>query len=222
MLKIKPPINLVQTVTKAIFEAILTGELRPGDKLSQEQLADKLGVSRQPVVQALGILLENNILCYLDKKSLTVVNTDYSNQINLLEIRCELDCLAARSASSQAKKMTFTQGQLLLVGKLKSLIKESKADHNDTTHTYKVHRDIEFHELIRELSGNEYIQRVLGPHLLHLHRLVHMIIPHRYHQAVWKEHDEILEAILDGNAEHAEIITRKNIKSSADAIAAFS
>jgi DNA-binding GntR family transcriptional regulator len=51
--KIAPQIDLVESVKNALFEAILTGEILPGDKLAQDDLADKMGVSRQPVIQAL-------------------------------------------------------------------------------------------------------------------------------------------------------------------------
>lgn len=69
MQKIAPQIDLVEAVKVSLFDAILTGKLLPGDKLSQDVLAEKMGVSRQPVIQALRILSENGILCPLGKRA---------------------------------------------------------------------------------------------------------------------------------------------------------
>ena len=60
--KITQQIDLVESVKNALFDAILTGEFLPGEKLAQDDLAEKMGVSRQPVIQALRILSEHGIL----------------------------------------------------------------------------------------------------------------------------------------------------------------
>ena len=100
-------LDLVESVKNALFEAILTGEILPGDKLAQDDLAEKMGVSRQPVIQALRILSEHGILCPLGKKGLTVSSIDKDRLLNLLVVRSELDCLAARLAATRALNKNF-------------------------------------------------------------------------------------------------------------------
>lgn len=210
MQKLIPQIDLVEAVKMSLFDAILTGKLLPGDKLSQDVLAEKMGVSRQPVIQALRILSENGILCPLGKKSLTVSAINKERLLSLLQVRSELDTLAARLAANRAQTKNFDDHDHAQIKKIQNLIETSLGLLTGDNHAILVRNDIEFHKALRSLSGNEFIQSVLEPYLLHHNRLAYIMGADR-HATIWRQHQAILQAILDGNAVIAEALTRSHI-----------
>ena len=209
MKKIAPQIDLVESVKNALFEAILTGEILPGDKLAQDDLADKMGVSRQPVIQALRILSEHGILCPLGKKGLTVSSIDKDRLLNLLVVRSELDCLAARLAATRALNKNFNEGDHDQIENIKTLINKSLELVKGKNHTVLVRNDLEFHKLVRGLSGNEFIQSILEPHLLHHSRLFYIMADGR-HKEIWEQHQSIFQSILSGDPDKAEMLTKQH------------
>ena len=209
MKKIAPQIDLVESVKNTLFEAILTGEILPGDKLAQDDLAEKMGVSRQPVIQALRILSEHGILCPLGKKGLTVSSIDKGRLLNLLVVRSELDCLAARLAATRALNKNFNEGDHDQIENIKTLINKSLELVKGKNHTVLVRNDLEFHKLVRGLSGNEFIQSILEPHLLHHSRLFYIMADGR-NKEIWEQHQSIFQSILSGDPDKAEMLTKQH------------
>ena len=207
--KIAPQIDLVESVKNTLFEAILTGEILPGDKLAQDDLAEKMGVSRQPVIQALRILSEHGILCPLGKKGLTVSSIDKGRLLNLLVVRSELDCLAARLAATRALNKNFNEGDHDQIENIKTLINKSLELVKGKNHTVLVRNDLEFHKLVRGLSGNEFIQSILEPHLLHHSRLFYIMADGR-NKEIWEQHQSIFQSILSGDPDKAEMLTKQH------------
>jgi DNA-binding GntR family transcriptional regulator len=207
--KIAPQIDLVESVKNALFEAILTGEILPGDKLAQDDLAEKMGVSRQPVIQALRILSEHGILCPLGKKGLTVSSIDKDRLLNLLVVRSELDCLAARLAATRALNKNFNEGDHDQIENIKTLINKSLKLVKGKNHTVLIRNDLEFHKLVRGLSGNEFIQSILEPHLLHHSRLFYIMADGR-NKEIWEQHQSIFQSILSGDPDKAEMLTKQH------------
>ena len=207
--KIAPQIDLVESVKNALFEAILTGEILPGDKLAQDDLAEKMGVSRQPVIQALRILSEHGILCPLGKKGLTVSSIDKDRLLNLLVVRSELDCLAARLAATRALNKNFNEGDYDHTKNIETLINNSLELSEGENHAVLIRNDLEFHKMIRGLSGNEFIQSILEPHLLHHSRLFYIMADGR-HKKIWEQHQSIFQSILSGDPDTAEMLTKQH------------
>lgn len=207
--KVARPVDLVESVKNALFDAILTGSLRPGEKLRQEKLAEKLGVSRQPVSHALRILLDQGILTELGSKSLTVTELDPKKMQQIFEVRTELESYAAMLAAQRSMRCQFSSADITTLEALQKLVKIDRQDGGFDV-KQSVRDDIQFHLLIRNLSGNPYIHETLSPHLLHHNRLMYLIQGHNDH-ASWKEHAEILKCIVDGEKEKAGILVRTHI-----------
>ena len=206
MKKIIPHVDLVESVKNALFDAILTGEFLPGEKLAQDDLAEKMGVSRQPIIQALRILSEHGILCPHGKKGVAVSKLNTNKLKSLLQVRRELDCLAARLAAKRAKAKEFEDHDYEQIDNLKKLIALSHLQMKGDNHANLVRNDLEFHKMIRSLSGNTFIQSTLEPHLLHQSRIFYITAANR-HQVIWEQHESIFEAILSGDATVAENLT---------------
>ncbi len=209
MQKLTKPLDLVESVKSSLFDAILTGKLLPGEKLQQEKLADLLGVSRQPVSHALRILAHQGILTEINNKSLTVAELDPTKMMQILEVRAELDSYAAKLAAQRAAGNKFSSEDRETIDRLKGLVTYNKAATDCDVHR-SVRDDIDFHELIRKLSGNPYIHDTMAPHLLHHYRLLYLSIKDEF-EGIWQEHYNILGAILGGNISLASTLVKGHI-----------
>ena len=84
-----------------ILSAIDNGTYRPGDRLVESELADRFGVSRTPVREALQ-RLETQAMLKRDGRSLIVATLDHNQLAELYTVRAELEALAARLAARHA------------------------------------------------------------------------------------------------------------------------
>ncbi|MFN9939689.1 MAG: GntR family transcriptional regulator, partial [bacterium] len=91
MKPLAPAPNLVEQVHDAILAAIAAGELAPGGRVIQEQLARKLGVSRQPVQQALLLLRNQGLLREAPGRGLEVVSMDPDQLQPMYEMRAAVE-----------------------------------------------------------------------------------------------------------------------------------
>lgn len=91
--------DLVDRVYRSLLDAISDGSLAPGQRLTQEDIAQQLAVSRQPVLQALRLLKKDGFVQDAPGRGLQVAPLDPSAIHQIYEVRGALDALAARLAA---------------------------------------------------------------------------------------------------------------------------
>lgn len=201
--------DLVEVVKDSIFDGILTGVLKPGDKLQQQKLAEKLGVSRQPISHALRMLQEQGILTRLDARSLTVAEPDMNSVMQMLAVRKELDSFAAETAAQKIATDELSKADKLLLAEINKLVKRNLKK-NSVSVKQGVMDDIRFHELIRTLSGNPFIHESLTRYVLHHNRFIYLMTK-EYDDQIWIEHETIITSIMNGDAAKAKEHMRYHI-----------
>jgi DNA-binding GntR family transcriptional regulator len=175
-----------------ILDAIDTGIYRPGDRLVESELADRFGVSRTPIREALQ-RLETQSLLARDGRSLIVASLDHNQMAELYVVRGELEGLAARLAARNA-----TEEEVLL---LREMV---EADNDLKDHPAALARaNRRFHKQIHLASHNRFLVRQLD--LVHrsmaLMATTSLAVVGRG-EIAQKEHDRIVSAIeaRDGDA----------------------
>ncbi|WP_420569756.1 GntR family transcriptional regulator [Thalassovita sp.] len=133
-----------------ILEAIDTGVYKPGDRLVESELADRFGVSRTPIREALQ-RLETQSLLTRDGRSLIVASLDHNQLSELYVVRAELEGLAARLAARHATKEE--------VRVLRDMVEEDKALLGDPAALSRANR--RFHKQIHLASHNRYLVQQL-------------------------------------------------------------
>jgi DNA-binding GntR family transcriptional regulator len=133
-----------------ILEAIDTGMYKPGDRLVESELADRFGVSRTPIREALQ-RLETQSLLARDGRSLIVASLDHNQLSELYVVRAELEGLAARLAARHATPEE--------VRVLRDMVDEDQALLNDPTALSRANR--RFHKQIHLASHNRYLVQQL-------------------------------------------------------------
>jgi DNA-binding GntR family transcriptional regulator len=197
--------NLVEKVKKALLEEIISGKLKPGERIIQEQVAGALGVSRQPVQQALLLLKNQGVLKEAQGHRLVVTSLDSDRVEDIYEMRIAIEgmaCrLAAKLSSVQARKTGFT---ILEAGR--------KAVASGSVQKMIV-ADIKFHEFLYFLSGNPLIAPAMNNHLTYTQRVMGEVLKHIKEPGyIWSEHEDILEAVVRGEQSLAEKLAVDHLK----------
>lgn len=201
--------NLVEQVREALLEEIAAGRLAPGERVVQEKIAQALGVSRQPVQQALQLLLSQGVLQDAPGHRLVVAPLDADHIRNMYDMRAVMEGLACRRAAEvNADKAAKLGAPYLEAGR-----KAVAGGHIQKM----IAADMRFHDFIHSLSGNSLISTALNPHLNYMTRVMgQVLVNEEMPRDVWDEHAEILEAIAAGDGARAEELARAHISRAAD------
>ncbi len=176
-----------------ILEAIDFGIYKPGDRLVESELAERFGVSRTPVREALQ-RLETQALLSRDGRSLIVSSLDHNQLAELYVVRSELEGLAARLAARHA-----TQEEIRL---LRAMIEEDRALIDDPQALSRANK--RFHKQIHLASHNRYLVQQLDL----VHRSMALLATTSISfagrgQQTLEEHAKIVEAIAAGDGDRA-------------------
>ena len=197
--KIPSRTDYVDEVYKTLLDAISIGTLAPGERITQEDLAEKLNVSRSPVLQALRLLKKDGLLEEAPGRGLVVARLDPVRIGHLYQVRGALDALAARLASERGAKIPLT---LIDTGR------EAAAGGDVNA---LIEADTAFHKAIYEASGNPYIIETAMLHWIHLRRVMGAVLQRSAGRAgIWDEHAAILEAIHAGHADLAASLSERH------------
>ena len=204
MKAISPTPNLVEQVRDALLNEIASGQLKPGERIIQEQIAQALGVSRQPVQQALLLLRNQGVLRDAGGRGLIVSPLDPDHVQHIYQIRSAIEGLACRLAAENHSEQARKQGAALIETGRKAVASGSVPK--------MIAADIRFHEFIYALAGNPLIAPSLDTHLTYTQRAMgEVLVQDQSPRDIWDQHAAILDAIASGNAETAEKLAREHL-----------
>ena len=184
-----------------ILDAIDEGIYRPGDRMVESELAERFGVSRTPIREALQ-RLETQTLLTRDGRSLIVASLDHNQLAELYAVRAELEGLAARLAAQHAAPEELRV--------LREMVEEDRGRVGDPSALARSNR--RFHRQIHLASHNRYLVQQLD--LVHrtmaLLATTSLAVEGRSATAV-AEHDAIVNAIETRDGDAADAALRAHI-----------
>jgi DNA-binding GntR family transcriptional regulator len=199
MIPLDPLPNLIDQVYARILEAIIDRTLPPGQRIRQSELAERLGISRQPVSHALHLLHRQGLVAESGRRGFEVTRLDPERIRQLYEVRGAIDALAARLAAGRAKSDTGGRAQI------EAAVQAGQTIGSDTSLSRLIALDVDFHSAIYRLSGNPAIEEMIAPQWPHMRRSMATVLAELdYRESAWSEHEAIGAAILVGNAKAAE------------------
>ena len=208
MQSLQPTPTIVEQVYRTILDAICDGRLAPGERLTQESVAAKLAVSRQPVGQALLLLKQQKFVSEAGRRGLMVAPLDRDFMRWIYELRLGIEPLAATLAARRASGNDVARGE--------AIIAEGKAAVRDNSITALIAADMRFHMFLYELSGNGLFVELMEELWNHLRRAMREVLQHReYRKAIWVEHEQILRAIGHRNGDAAASLVRAHLQQAA-------
>ena len=195
LVKLEAAPDLVEQVYTSLLDAISEGSLAPGERLTQEDIAERLAVSRQPVLQALRLLKNDGFVLDAPGRGVLVAPLDADWIAKVYQVRGALDVLAARLAAAQRSRI---DPKLIEQGRKAARGRDVKA---------MIDADIAFHAAIYVASGNPLIAQSAQQHWRHLRRVMGAVLQSsRQREAVWNEHEAIARAIAAGDGERAALL----------------
>jgi DNA-binding GntR family transcriptional regulator len=198
MIPLDPSPNLSEQAYARILEAIIDRTLLPGQRMRQNELAEKLGVSRQPVSHALHLLHRQGLVAESGRRGFEVTQLDPTRIRQLYEVRGAIDGLAARLAAGQARMGAAGRARL------EAALRAGRAIDRKTSLSKLIALDVDFHRAIYALSGNPAVEEMIAPQWLHMRRSMATVLAELdYRESAWSEHEAIAAAILAGEVDAA-------------------
>jgi DNA-binding GntR family transcriptional regulator len=199
MIPLDPLPNLIDQVYGRILEAIIDRTLPPGHRIRQNELAEKLGVSRQPISHALHLLHRQGLIAESGRRGFEVSQLDPERIRQLYEVRGAIDALAARLAAGRSRMDAAGRARLA------TALQAGRSMDPQTPLAEIIALDVDFHRAIYALSGNPAIEEMIAPQWAHMRRsMATVIVELDYRGSAWAEHETIAAHILSDNAKAAE------------------
>jgi len=202
---------LREVIFNTLREAIIIGELKPGERLMEVQLAEKMGVSRTPVREAIRKLELEGLVDMVPRKGAHVADLSVKDIMDVLEVRASLDGLAtalsaSRITEDELKELKHVQTQFI------SYVEKDNLNGS-------IKKDVEFHDIIYKSSRNDRLIQIINNLREQVLRFrVIYLKDFSSSKEIIKEHAEILEAISSRNPEAAQKTAQKHIKNQEETI----
>lgn len=203
LIKLEIAPDLVERVYSALLDAISEGRLKPGARITQEEVAEQLSVSRQPVLQAIRLLKNDGFVQDAPGRGVLVAPLNADWFAHVYAVRGALDALAAKLAANNAAKHSRR------LNAFSDLIVRGKAAAKRQQIDQLISLDIEFHNAIYKASDNPLIEQSAALHWRHIKRAMGAVLQSNgTRDSVWLEHEAIAKAISAGDAQKAETLMR--------------
>jgi DNA-binding GntR family transcriptional regulator len=202
--------NLDQKAYQLLKSMIIERKLLPGEKISQEQLAVEMGISRTPLVNALKLLEQDKLVRSLPRRGFFVRHFSKSEMISIFELREVLEGLAARGAAQNITDREIAQ--------LKGFFDQFSDSQGSIDIRAYAREDRNFHMFLLAVSAKEFLNSILE---------TYNIISYSY-QSISSEglvqspgetihdHRAIIDAVSRRDAEAAENLMRRHLRKSVD------
>ena len=202
---------LRDVVFNTLRQAILRGELKPGERLMEIQLANKLGVSRTPIREAIRKLELEGLVLMIPRKGAEVAEITEKSLRDVLEVRRALEELAVQLVCEK-----ITQEQ---IEELKASAKEFQNTLKDGDITKIAEADVRFHDVIYMATDNQKLILLLNNLREQMYRFrVEYLKRKEVHPQLIAEHEEIIEMIEKREKDTAIKVVCEHIDNQVEAV----
>ncbi len=202
---------LRDVVFNTLREAILKGDLKPGERLMEMTLANKLGVSRTPIREAIRMLEQEGLAVTIPRKGAMVAKMTEKDLQDVLEIRDVLDELAVRAACERMTALQF--------GELQSAM----ADFEEAIKTGNVREivnaDEAFHDVIYSMANNPKLESIVNNIRQQMYRYRYEYVKDSgVYQNLVLEHSMIVKGLEGRDIEYLKNVMHQHLTNQIDAV----
>ena len=196
-------LTLREKILENIRDAIISGSMTAGSRVSEPELAERHGISRTPIREAFRQLESEGYLTVIPRKGAVVAAFTAKDVEEFYAIKSILEGYAARRACEKLSDRDLARLQSIN-DRLSEL-----AEHNDIKTFFKIHSD--FHDMFIKAADNEKLRDLITSLVTRFQRLrlTSLSMPGRMRISV-QEHEKIIEAFRNKDAALAETLVRKN------------
>lgn len=205
--------GLSPAIAEELKRLIYSGEIQPGDRLNEAALAQRMGISRGPIREAIRMLAGLGLVTAVPNRGVFVREISVREMLEIYELRALIFGYAAERACEhldEAHRAQFAQ----LLDQM-----DAACETGNGTGYYEL--NLHFHTLILQLSGNQRAQQAYDEHVkeLHLFRRSFFNSPGNMRRSN-AEHRAIYEAIAKGDARRARTLAERHVLSGRDRLLA--
>ena len=202
---------LRDVVFNTLRQAILKGELKPGERLMEIALAERLGVSRTPIREAMRKLEQEGLVVMIPRRGAQVANITEKDLNDVLEVRIALENVAIEKACA---RMTEEEMRRLWLA-----AKEFEHTIAEGNLVKLAEADVAFHEVIYQASDNKRLIQVLNNMREQIYRYrVEYLKDETIYPRLLKEHKDIAESLRRKDKSRASETMREHVKNQAEAV----
>lgn len=196
---------LRDVVFNTLRQAILRGEMEPGERLMEIQLAQKIGVSRTPIREAIRKLELEGLVIMIPRKGAEVAHITEKDMRDVLEVRCTLEELAMSLA---CKNVTPEHIEEL---KIANKIFEAAVVSKDVVRI--VDADVQFHDVIYSMTNNARLIQIINKLREQMYRYrLEYVKDARTHSILISEHNDIIDNLSKKEVEKSKAVMRQHIQ----------
>lgn len=202
---------LRDVVFNTLRQAILTGEMKPGERLMEIHLANKLGVSRTPIREAIRKLELEGLVIMIPRRGAEVAQITWKNLKDVLEVRRAIDVLAIELACDRMSSEELDE----LYRACEAFKEATKTQ--DARVIAKA--DVALHDLIVKSTRNDRLMQLVNTLSEQMYRYRFEYIKDvSQHEKLVQEHNDMYQSILNKNKELAAEAVRKHIDNQEESI----
>lgn len=202
---------LRDVVFNTLRQAILTGEMKPGERLMEIHLANKLGVSRTPIREAIRKLELEGLVVMIPRRGAEVAQITWKNLKDVLEVRRALDVLAVELACDRMRQEELTE-----LGRACTEFKEATR----TQDWRKIAAaDVHLHDIIVRSTRNDRLIQLVNnlAEQMYRYRFEYIKDSTQYERLI-QEHNDIYESIMRKDKETAARVVTRHVDNQEEAI----
>ncbi|MEU0882699.1 GntR family transcriptional regulator [Lentzea sp. NPDC005914] len=196
-------LSLAGQAVDVLREQVLTGEIPPGSRVNEVEVAQKLGISRGPLREAIRHLASEGLLTLVPHRGAFVPAADSDEVKALFELRAALECAAAELAASRRTDVDLVR--------LHEVCAESRRNYK-AGQPFPYRLDLAFHQTLIDAARSPHIAgqvKLVQQRVVLLRSALEDDPPHQH--ASMDDHDELVKAVEDGDAARASTVMRRHL-----------
>ena len=202
---------LRDVVFNTLRQAILRGELKPGERLMELQLASKLGVSRTPIREAIRMLEQEGLAVTIPRKGAEVAKMTEKDMEDVLQIRLSLEALAVRLSCENITPAALQE--------LKVAMEDFEEKTKSGQFVEMAKADVKFHEILYKASNNPKLQQLLSNLREQMYRYrVEYLKDAAIYPRLIEEHHRMYDALKEKDQKQAVAYVEKHLHNQAEAV----
>jgi len=209
--KVRRHKSLVESIVDDLQDKILKGHLKPGQKMVEAELCEKMGISRSPLREAFRILESKGFLVHEPRRGMHVSRVSIRELEDIYAIRANLESLATNLAVKNRNHKTLEELKKLH----HDMIKLAEEDNTEAYHRL----NLRFHEVLAEASLNDRLVELINNFVkqTNRYRIVVFTTPGKIRDSI-QNHEELIRSFEKGDAEEAERVRKKAILRNIDVL----
>ena len=201
-IRIDNHMTLRERIVETIRNAIVNGQLAPGTRIAEPELADKFGISRTPIREAFRQLESEGFITVVPRKGAIVASLSQRDIADFYDLKMVLEGYAARCAVKTLKESDLTKMETV------NRQIEAASEKKDLRRLLDLHN--EFHDIFLRSCGNEKLHAIVQNLVMQFRRFrLILAMPGKIEGSI-RQHWEIIEAFRKRDPELAEELVRKN------------